>query len=331
MQQTRVSYEAETINFTDARKELERYVKEGFYHLIILSEKKKLIEQNIETAQKRYDQAGANYENGIVSELTMLSAQVTLENLKPDLEEAKVEYEIAAMGFKQMLGLDNNASLSIRGSIEPKMLVLETEELSKKYLEKRLDIQSALKEIETLQVEKKLTGAEEYTPTLSLSYSFRAGVNDPFRADWGSPGSWYDSNTFGIALSFPIDGFLPGSSSDITMKTIDDEIEKARLELTQKRQLAEVEIASIVLKLNKSSRTMKALKKNVLLAQKTYDLTEQQYNTGVAALLEVEDAYATLQEAKINMLEERYNYLIGLFDLEYALNTGVDQLTGMIQ
>jgi hypothetical protein len=45
----------------------------------------------------------------------------------------------------------------------------------------------------------------------------------------------------------------------------------------------------------------------------------------------VEDAYATLQEAKINMLEERYNYLIGLFDLEYALNTSADQLTGLIQ
>jgi outer membrane protein TolC len=331
MQQTRAFYDAETINFSDARKELERYVKKGFYHLIILNEKKKLIEQNIETAQKRYDQARANYENGIVSELTMLSAQVTLENLKPDLEEAKVEYEIAAMGFKQMLGLDNNASLSFEGSIEPKMLVLETGELSKKHLEKRLDIQSALKEIEILQVERKLTGAEEYTPTLSLSYTFRAGVNDPFRADWGSPGSRYDSNTFGIALSFPIDGFLPGSSSDITMKTIDDEIEKARLDLAQKRQLAEVEIASIVLKLNKSSRTMKALEKNVLLAQKTYDLTEQQYNTGVAALLEVEDAYATLQEAKINILEERYNYLIGLFDLEYALNTSADQLTGLLQ
>jgi len=329
MRSKRLSFELEKIDLDAARKALVRDVKEEFYNLIILSEKRKLIEQNIETAQKRYDQAKANYENGIVSELTMLGAQVTLENLKPDLDDATVSYRIAAMEFSQLLGLDRDESITIRGTIEQSPLVLEAPAVSEKYLETRLDIQGLLKEIETLQVEKKLTGAEEYTPTLSLSYSFRVGVNDPFSTDWSSPGSWSDRHTVGISLSFPIDGFIPGSSSDNKMKQMDDELKKTRLELLKTRQLAGLEIESIILQLDKSARALDVLAKNVLLAQKTYDLTEQQYNTGTVELLEVEEAYDTLQEAKLNVLEERYNYLVGLFDLEYALNTVVDMLTEM--
>ncbi len=324
IQNTRLACETEEIRLEGTEKQLERDVKQAFYNLIVLKEKARLMEQNIETAQKRYDQAKANYENGIVSELTMLSAQVTLENLKPDLEEAEVSYETAEMQFKQMLGLGRETFFSITGSIEPKRIIVNVEELIREHLSTRLDVQSLLKNIQTLETQKKLTKAEEYTPTLSLSYSYRVGVNDPFGAGWGSVESWSESGTFGISLSFPIDGFIPGSSSRMKIEEIDDSIEKARIELTQTRQLAEVEIASIVLRLEKSSRALKALEQNVALAKKTYDLTETQYNAGIVGLLEVEEAYDALQEAKLGVLEERYNYLSGLFDLEYALNTEFD-------
>jgi outer membrane protein TolC len=324
MKSTRLSYEAETISLEDTEKKLVRDVKAAFYNLIVLKQKISLIEQNIETAQKRYDQAKANYESGIISELTMLSAQVTLEALKPDLEEAAVDHEIAEMQFKQALGLDRDTPLSIEGSIEPKTLELEAGKLSQTHLENRLDIKALLKELEILETQKKLVGAEEYTPTLSLSYAFRAGVSDPFRADWGSAGSWNDSSTVGISLSLPLDGLIPGSSSRVKILEIDDSIEKNRIELVQKRELAEVEIETIVMRLKKSIRTSKALEQNVALAQKTYNLAENQYNAGVGGLMEVEDAYNALQEAKLGVLEERYNYLTGLFDLEYALNTRLD-------
>jgi outer membrane protein TolC len=324
LQNTKLTYEAEEISLEEAEKQLKRDVKKTFYNLILLGEKIRLIDQNIETAEKRYEQAKANYENGIVSELTVLSAQVTLENLKPDLEEAEVTYTIAELQFKQVLGLGRDSSLSLEGSIEPEALSLESEILSQEYVSNRLDVQGILKAIEVLETKRKLTSAEEYTPTLSLSYSFRAGVNDPFRADWGSAGSWSGSSTFGISLSFPLDGFIPGSSSNLKIKEMDDSIAKARLNLTQSMQLAEVEIESIVLRLDKSLRTLKALEQNVLLAQKTYDLTEKQYNAGAVDLLDVEEAYDALQEAKLGVLEERYNYLSGLLDLEYALNYRLD-------
>jgi outer membrane protein TolC len=321
---TQLSYEAEKISLKETKKRLELDVKEAFYNLIVLKERVSLIKQNIDTAQKRYNQAKINYENGLASELTMLSAQVTLENLKPDLEDLKVSYETAEMQFKQMLGLDKDVTISVKGSIEPKYLALEAETLIQKYLPTRLDVQSLEKNAQVLENKKKLTSAEEYTPVLTLSYSIKAQIDDPFQANWGSTESWSDASTFGISLSLPLDGLIPGSSSRMKVKEIEDSIEKTQIELAMTRQLAEVEIESILMRLDKSLRTLKALEQNVVLAQKTYDLTETQYNAGAAALLEVEEAYDALQEAKLGVLEERYHYLSGLFDLEYALNTTLD-------
>jgi multidrug efflux system outer membrane protein len=117
IQNRKLAYEEGEISLEDVEKQLERDVKKEFYNFIVLREKTILIEQNIETAQKRYDQEKTNYENGLVPELTMLSTQVTLENLKPDLEEVKVTYETAQMQFIQMLGLDRDSDIALVGSI----------------------------------------------------------------------------------------------------------------------------------------------------------------------------------------------------------------------
>jgi len=172
IQNRKLAYEEGEISLEDVEKQLERDVNKEFYNLIILREKIKLIEQNIETAQKRYDQAKTNYENGLVPELTMLSAQVTLESLKPDLEEVKVTYETAQMQFIQMLGLDRDTDIALVGSIQPEMITLDAESLIQKHLSYRLDLQSLMKNLEVLENQKKLTKAEEYTPLLSFTYSY---------------------------------------------------------------------------------------------------------------------------------------------------------------
>jgi len=321
IESSKLSYEAFEIDLEDVEKQLVRDVKKAFYTLIVLREKIALIKDNIETAQKRYERAKTSYEKGLIPELDMLSAQVTLENLKPDLEEANLLYETAELQFKQTLGLTRNTEISVEGSIAQESIPLDTERLIQEHLPDRLDVQSTEKNIQVLENQKKLARAEEYTPVLTLSYSYTSGLDDPFHNDLGSAESWSGRSSVGISLSLALDGLIPGSSSRVKVAEIDDSIEKAHIERTQTQQLGRIEIETLVLKLQKSLRTIEVLEKNVALAQKSYDLTEKEYNAGIADLLEVEDANDALQEAKMNIVEERYNYLSSLFDLEYSLNT----------
>ena len=71
----------------------------------MLEENIKLTEQNIQAAMTRYDQARGNYRSGLVDEFAMLSAQITVESLKPILEEIRNGYQTALLSFKMTLGL----------------------------------------------------------------------------------------------------------------------------------------------------------------------------------------------------------------------------------
>ncbi|HEB31079.1 MAG TPA: TolC family protein [Spirochaetes bacterium] len=321
IQDAKLSFDEEAISLEDAEKQLVRDVKKAFFNLLLLTEKIRLTEQNIATAQKRYDQAKTSYEYGLESELTLLGALVTLENLKPDLERIRVTSEIADMELKQMLGFDSDSGLTFTGSIEPNIRTFDVEDLIEEHLETRPDIAAIMKDIEALEIQKKITRLDVYTPLLSLSYSYVAGLNDPFQS---GAATVRGTNTFGISLSYPIDGLIPGSSGNVDIKDMDDSIKKAQIELAEARQLAEIEIESTVLRLDNSSKASRALEQNVILAQKVYDLTEKEYSAGEGELLKVEDAFDDLQKAKLSVLEERYNYISGLFDLEYELNTELD-------
>jgi outer membrane protein TolC len=324
----RLAFEAEDISLEDAKRLLERDVKKDFFNLIVLKERVALIDHDISIWKGRFDRARINYEKGLVSELSVLRQQVTLENYKIDREEAVVNYETAEMQFKQKLGLGRDVDIAPVGSLEMETDALLDRLRIEERIPDRFDVRAVVKNIEILENEKRLTRAEEFDPVLSLSYSYSMTLVDPFNADWGIADNWSRGSTVGIALSLPLDPLVPGSSGRLQVKEIDDSIEKARIELTETRQLAEIEISSTLLKIDKSLRTIEALKKNVALAEKTYRLTEQEYETGLTELSVLEDAYDDLQQARLSILEERYGYLEALFDLEYELNMRFPMGTG---
>jgi outer membrane protein TolC len=57
----------------------------------------------------------------------------------------------------------------------------------------------------------------------------------------------------------------------------------------------------------------------VELAQRAYSLAEEAYRSGAKDLLDVQNAELELRKARNEVLKEKFNYLTGLLDLEYAL------------
>jgi outer membrane protein TolC len=55
------------------------------------------------------------------------------------------------------------------------------------------------------------------------------------------------------------------------------------------------------------------------MAEQAYQLTEEAYRAGLQDLLEVQNADLTLRQARLQMLEQNFNYRMGLIDLEYAI------------
>jgi len=318
-----LGYDAGLITLDRVDRQLERDVRKAFYSLLLKLENIRLLEQSLETARKRYEQVSTNYEYGLVSELDRLNAQVNLENLKPDLERARTDYQTASMELKQELGLERTRELVLDGAIETDVLSLDARELIRSHASLRLEVQALLRQLVILENDRKLAAADEFAPALSLSYSYRLLQSDPFSlAGWGASG-WSGRSNLAISLSVPIDGAIPSSASRVRLADLDDRIRKTNLELIQVRQAGEIRIETLVLNLERSGLSIEVLKKNAELARRVYELTEREYEAGLTDLLTLEESYDGLQQSRLRVLTEQYNYVSLLLDLEYELNASL--------
>jgi len=78
--------------------------------------------------------------------------------------------------------------------------------------------------------------------------------------------------------------------------------------------------------LEKARTSIQSKEVNVKIAERTYNLALESYYAGGIDLLEVKDTEQELEQARINLLQEKYNYLAGLLDLEYECNTPLKDL-----
>jgi len=329
MKGLRLDYESGLISYAQAERQLERDVRKSFYGILLLQENMKLMQENIDNAKLRVDQAEANYKAGLVPELTLLQAQVAWENMKPSLEEMRIGYAASLDAFAMTLGLPRGTAIALKGSIDPSYATVDADALVASRLGDRLDIQAIVKGLETLESTERAMKLQLWSPSLILAWNADPTfMGDPFKDDltkgsypMNANGAWQQiSGMFRATLSFRLNGLFSQSKEAQGLRDMQDAIEKTRAGLAQAIRGSEVEIDSIVRKLQKSRESRAALELNVDLADRAYGLAEEAYKAGAKDLLEVQSAELQLRTAQLQVLTEKFNYVTGLLDLEYAVN-----------
>ena len=324
-----LDYEAGQISYEDALKALERDVRKSFYNIILLRENISLLEENMKTAEKRYNQADINFRNGLVSELDKLQSRVSYEQLKPEYVELKNSYAKALLSFKQIIGLEKEADITLEGEIAPEDYVIEVNELIFTSLPNRLDIQKLIANIKLMKTSRDSVLHQDKFPSLLFTYQKNmVFLNDPLADPLfkDTENDWTDAGAFTISLSFDLDSYIPGFKTDTELKNREDEIKSLEAQLARTLQLAETEIRSYVMEIEKSRKKIEFLLMNEKLSERAYEQAEEGYNAGTVELLTLESSSDDLQKARLNVLSEKYNYQAALLDLEYAINKSLEDV-----
>ena len=321
MRNLKLDYEAGLITYAQARIKLERDVRKAYYSILLLQENVALMEENIAAAERRSAQAEANYRAGLVPELTFLQARVAAANLKPTLEELRNAVSSSLAGFAMNLGLPRGTSISLAEVSDPLFVDLDADELSGSVASNRLEVRGLLKSLELIESARKLTTLQLYSPTLVLGLNFDPSLKrDALQNSWFGDDSWQQSSgMFRATLSYRLNGLLPVSKEAQGLVELEENREKLRIALAQTIRGMETEVDSIVLRLDKAQRSIAALQLNVELAERAYSLAEEAYRSGAKDLLDVQNSELELRKARNEVLKEKFNYLTGLLDLEYAL------------
>lgn len=321
--QTVLDFQSGLLSLERARKEMEIQVRKQFWFIRVLQAGLELDIQNLENLQDRYEQNRVNYENGLVTELSLLSSRVSLENARPLLMAKKAELANTMAEFKSLLAVPREQEIILQGDIQVEIYDLQAEQLIQRFAHQRFDIRNIDQQILSMENQKTVTTLFEKSPTINLGLSWRTGVNDkPLQAE-----SWEqftDNLSLSADISIPLDGFIPGSSTDLRIREMEDAISSLRLSRALAVDRSGIEIENLVRRLENAKAGIEAYKVNHQLALRSYELNTQAFRLGSVDLSEVEQAQDELYQAEYSILYEKYNYLTALLDLEYAINGNLE-------
>ena len=314
-------YEAGQITWDQTARQNELQIRKLFYGLLLQQEGLTLQQRSLENARLRAQQAQVNYRNGLIPELALLQAQVAYENQRPSImkQEQAMKQQLDLFGF--LLGLPAGTSITLEGAIEPTFVELDTDQLISLYAQNHPDVLSLQKNLEILNLNLSIQNMQSYTPALALSWGFQPVVAD-ITSNWLD--TYMDKGAFSVTLAWNLTNLLPFSANRQAARDTKDNIRKLELSLETLIEKTELDIRTQVDALAQSRAAIEASAGNIQLAQRSYDMTLVAYRNGTTELLDLRDAENQLNQAKLGLATEKFNYLSGLMDLEYTLNTKLE-------
>lgn len=315
----KASYEAGEISWEQTTKEMEVNVKKMFYGLLLQEESLNIQRDKLNNAKARYEQAAINYKNGLVPELSVLNSQVNYENQKPEVLSSEQAFKQQKDMFVFLLGLPFGTEIELEGTIDTDFVSVDANELVSDYLENNDEVRTLRKNIELLNISLNASRFSTFTPSLSINYGFQPLVYAG--GEWNSLGDASDQGNLSFTLVYQnLLDMLPFSANMQKMKDTKQQIAQAEIGLEQLVQNTEIEIHTLVDNLYKCQANIDAMHRNVELAGRAYESTLRAYNNGTQELLEVRDAENSLNQARLGLTNEKFNYISALLDLESKLN-----------
>ena len=311
----KAEYEGGKITWEQSQKQTIMNIKKLFYGLLLQQENLKIQKTSLENARQRADQAQINFNNGRIPQLQLLNAQVSYENQRPEVESAEQSFNQQLDTLAFLIGMPVETEIELSGSIEPEYVNVTAEELLEKYGKKSLDVRSLQNNIDMLNMNLKALNLSSYTPALVLSYGWQ-----PAGSWWGGDLDFSDQGSLSITLAFNITNMLPWSANRQKARDLKDNISKLNLTMDTLTENQKVQVRKAVDALNQARKQIDSMGRTVELARRSYDMSVRSFNNGLMELLDVRDAQEQLDKAMVGQLQQKFNYISALMDLENTLN-----------
>ena len=320
MRTLRLAYESGQLGYENAKFQIEREIRRLYNQLLLAQEQAAVLRESYDAADRQVAIARANYNAGLAPELTVLQAQVSRENQRPQIEQAESGIKVTLARFADMLGLPYDTPLElVPVETEGNFVSLDVVALIQKASTGKPEIQALRQDILGLESQRKAAKLQ-LTPALILDWTgSQAFIKDPWKDAWFDSGNWKGGGQFSMSLRWKLDSLLPFSGTSQAIKDVEANIQSKNIDIAMAVRSTEIEIYETVLNLERIRLTAETQQQAINLAERTTTLTEQAYRAGLQDFLQVQNAVLALRQARVQMLQHQFDYLNGLISLEYSI------------
>ncbi|HEI8866995.1 TPA: outer membrane channel protein TolC [Serratia odorifera] len=238
---------------------------------------------------------------------TVLAAEVSARNA---LDNALESLRQVTGAFYPELASLNTDSFATKRPDAVNNLLKEAEARNLSLLSARLSQDLAREQIKYAQ-----TG---YMPTIDMSASTGITNTKNNGARNTSPDSDIGQNKIGVSFNLPI---YSGGQTNSQVKQAQYSFVGASEQLESSHRTVVQTVRSSFNNVNASISSINAYKQAVISAQSSLDAMEAGYQVGTRTIVDVLDATTQLYDAKRNLSNARYTYLINQLNIKSALGT----------
>ncbi|WP_391488385.1 outer membrane channel protein TolC [Leclercia tamurae] len=278
------------------------------------------VEAQKQAIYRQLDQTTQRFNVGLVAITDVQNARSQYDNVLANEVTARNDLDNAVEELRQVTGnyYPQLASLNVDHFKAEKpqavnALLKEAENRNLSLLQARLSQDLAREQIRLAQ--------DGHLPTLSLSAS--SGLSSTSYSGSRTSGAQYNDtdvgqNKIGLNFSLPI---YQGGQVNSQVKQAQYNFVGASEQLESAHRSVVQTVRSSFNNVNASVSSINAYKQAVVSAQSSLDASEAGYSVGTRTIVDVLDATTTLYNAKQQLSNARYNYLINQLNIKQALGT----------
>ena len=323
IQSIKEDYLAGLIGLDKVKLQMEQGVRKMYNQILLLEANAVLLQDNYTNAQRQTSIAEANFRAGLAPRLTWLQAQVAVENIRPMINDMDNGLKSLKGNFALFLGLPYDTPLELEPiPLESFYIPDDMADLIRKAASGKPDLKELQANIITMQTQRKALRLQAYTPFIRFGWNLSTMFNpvlSPFKETWFKSDNWNGGGSFNVTVGWSLNSLFSFTKEGQQRKDLETGIQIQNIQLAQKIRETELEVFTKVNSLDKILATKEVQQAAVDLAEEAYRLTEEAYRAGLQDFQAVQSAALALEQAKVQLLTQQFNYLNDLLDLEYSI------------
>lgn len=299
--------------------EVRKAVINAYGNVLLAESSADILERNVTVLTKNLDELTKIYENGLEEEESVEQLQITLSEIKNNLNNTNRLKDLSYQMLNIVIGQDVNSNIVLSDNLES----LTAQNISLELLNASQDIQNnidykiAKNDKKSKELLVKLEKSK-FLPTLNTFISANyIGYNEKFRF-LENEQAWVPTSSFGLNLKIPIFNFSGNLAATQRAKI---NLEKSKEDLTETEQRLKLKISSAKSDYQYAIEDYQNKKQNLNLAERIEQKNQIKFFEGIASSFDLRQAQTQLYSSQQQFLQAMLDVINKKAELETVLNT----------
>lgn len=294
--------------------DLTHQVKKAFYNILLAKDSYTLFKETYKTDSLNLENIKQKFNQGIVAEYDVITADVRLKSIIPNILQAESMLKIAELQLKMLMEIDAEKPIEVVGSLSDyeqgmfNAIVPDDNSFMGNSDLRQFDLQT--------EQAKKAVEIQKYqrlpTLTSTFNYSYISQNND-FKFN---SYRWDPYAVVGVTLAIPI---FSGGQRYHNIKQSEIQVQQMHQQRKQLERGLQLSVKNSIELINKSIEQVIATESSVAQANKGYEITLKRYETGTGTIVDLNAASLAVTSAELQYRNAIYDYLAAKADLEKTL------------